>query len=185
MTITIDKLMAGLIKVEGGYVNNPNDKGGETNWGVTIAVARANGYTGPMRDMSKTQALDIYHREYFFGPGFGLVFNVLPTVAAELFDTGVNMGPEVAAKFLQRSLNALNNMGQHYADIRVDGSIGPASIKALNNLIQRRGYDETEDMLLKMLNCLQGARYIELAEAREKNETFVWGWFDNRVGMPS
>lgn len=184
MTITIDKLMADLIKVEGGYVNNKNDAGGETNWGVTKQTAFSNGYTGQMRDMTKAQALEIYRKEYFFNPGFGLVFDVLPSVAAELFDTGVNMGTGVAAKFLQRSLNALNNMGTFYPDIAVDGKIGPATISALRQLVARRGDDATETMLLKILNCLQGARYIELAEAREKNETFVWGWFSNRVGMP-
>jgi lysozyme family protein len=182
--MNIDKMLTDLLRVEGGYVNDPRDAGGETNWGITIGTARSNGYTGPMKDMTKAQALDIYRQQYFFKPGFGLVFNEAPSVAAELFDTGVNMGPTVAAKFLQRSLNALNNEGKHYADLKVDGQIGPATIKALSALVARRGLDDTEDMLLKMLNCLQGARYIELAEARSANEAFIWGWFQHRVGMP-
>jgi hypothetical protein len=43
-------LIDALIEREGGYVNNPADKGGATNFGITEAVARANGYAGPMRD---------------------------------------------------------------------------------------------------------------------------------------
>jgi lysozyme family protein len=42
-----DREFEKLIDVEGGYTNNPDDSGGETMWGVTIAVARRNGYTGP------------------------------------------------------------------------------------------------------------------------------------------
>ena len=45
----VERFLDDLIKREGGYVNNPNDKGGETCWGITVAVARANGYAGPMR----------------------------------------------------------------------------------------------------------------------------------------
>lgn len=182
--MNIDTMLADLVKVEGGYVNDPRDAGGETNWGVTVAVARENGFTGSMRDMTKAQALAIYQSKYFIKPGFGLVFDVAPTVAAELFDTGVNMGTATAAKFLQRCLNALNQEGKVYPDLTVDGQIGPATIRALKALVAKRGHDDTEDMLLKMLNALQGARYIELAESRSANEAFVWGWFSNRVGSP-
>lgn len=183
--MNIDNMLASLIKVEGGYVNDPRDAGGETNWGITRATARANGYNGSMRDMTKAQALDIYRQQYFFAPGFGRVAEVLPTVAAELFDTGVNMGPAVAARFLQRLLNALNNQEAHYADIGVDGKIGPATIAALRSLVKRRGADDAETVLLKGLNCLQGARYVELAEGRKANEAFLFGWLMNRVELPS
>jgi hypothetical protein len=39
------------------------------------------------------------------------------------------------------------------------------------------------EVMLKTLNCLQGARYIELAEHRQKNEEFVFGWIRARVGL--
>lgn len=177
----LDNMLVDLLKVEGGYVNDPNDRGGETNWGVTIAVARENGYTGPMRDMTREQALDIYRKQYFFRPNFDKVMTLSSAVAAELFDTGVNMGPAVAARFLQRSLNALNNQARHFPDLKIDGQIGNATLSALETYLRRRG-DEGERRLLKALNCLQGARYIELAEQRQANETFLFGWLD-RVGL--
>lgn len=183
--MNLNQMLSDLIAVEGGYVNNPNDKGGETNWGITAAVARANGFSGSMRDMTKAQALDIYRREYFFNPGFDKVMTVSAPVAAELFDTGVNMGQVVASRFFQRCLNALNNEGKHYADIVVDGQIGQRTINAFSSLVQRRGLEDTELVMLKGLNCLQGARYIELAENRQKNETFLFGWLMNRVELPS
>ena len=181
--MNIDNMLAALIKVEGGYVNDPRDAGGETNWGITVRTARANGFDKPMREMTKSDALSIYRSQYFYKPGFDKVFAVLPTVAAELFDTGVNMGQSVAAKFLQRSLNALNNQQRDYADLAVDGAIGAKTVAALSGLVKRRGEEDAETVLLKALNCLQGARYIELAEKREANEAFVYGWLMNRVEM--
>lgn len=181
--MNIDTMLADLVRVEGGYVNDPRDAGGETNFGITKTTALANGFTGPMRDMTQAQALAIYRSQYFTKPGFGLVFDVLPSVAAELFDTGVNMGPDFAAKSFQRSLNALNNQEASYPDITVDGRIGNATITSLKLLVAKRGHEDAETVLLKALNCLQGARYIELAEGRKANEAFLFGWLMNRVDL--
>jgi lysozyme family protein len=172
-----------LLRIEGGYANNPNDAGGETNFGITKAVARANGYTGPMRDMRCDQALAIYRAEYWARPGFQVVGEIAPKVAGELLDTGVNMGVGTASIFLQRALNVLNRRARDYADIKVDGWIGAKTIAALNGLIAVRGQDRAEAVLLKMLNCLQGARYVELGEQRAENEEFELGWFENRIGL--
>ena len=68
--MSIDSLIDGVIGREGRYSNNPADRGGETMWGITAAVARANGYAGAMRDMPRETAKDIYHRRYVEGPGF-------------------------------------------------------------------------------------------------------------------
>ena len=85
-------------------------------------------------------------------------------------------------EFTQRSLNALNSQGTHYSDLVVDGVIGNGTLGALKDYLDRRQH-EGERVLLKALNCLQGARYIEIAEARERNESFVFGWFSHRVGL--
>ncbi|WP_083579019.1 glycosyl hydrolase 108 family protein [Tardibacter chloracetimidivorans] len=49
--MNIESELNALLHREGGYVNNPNDTGGETNWGITRGVAVANGYSGPMKDL--------------------------------------------------------------------------------------------------------------------------------------
>ena len=54
-----------VLKVEGGYVNDPSDSGGETNWGITKRVALKNDYTGAMRDMPKSLASEIYVKRYW------------------------------------------------------------------------------------------------------------------------
>lgn len=177
---TIDALFDDLLAKEGGYVDHRDDRGGVTNFGVTEAVARAAGWTGSMRDMPRELALDIYRRRYWTGPRFDAVAAISADVAAELFDTGVNMGPAVAAGFLQRSLNVLNRQGRDWADIAVDRAIGAATLDALRRLLVLRGA-RGEAALLKALNALQGARYIELAEGRAANESFVFGWLANRV----
>lgn len=179
---SIDQMLNDLVGREGGYVNDPLDRGGETNYGITERTARSNGFTGPMRSMTKAEALAIYRNEYWHKPGFDMVFALSAPIAAELFDTGVNMGPEVAATFLQRCLNVFNRQHRDYMDIAVDGDIGQQTLEALHDFITKRGPDG-EHTLLKALNVLQGARYIELAEKHMTDETFVYGWISNRVSM--
>jgi lysozyme family protein len=184
MTDLFDQLIGPLIAREGGYSNDPNDRGGETNFGITAAVARENGYSGSMRDMTIDQAKAIYRAKFWAKPGLYLIAPLSPTIAEELFDTGVNMGTGTAAIFLQRALNALNRMAGDYPDILVDGGIGPATANAFAAYMRRNGLG-AEPVMLKALNCLQGAHYIELAEGRGTQEIFLNGWLANRVGLPA
>lgn len=166
-----------IIRVEGGYVNDSSDSGGATNFGITVAVARSYGYTGDMRDLPRETAFDIYTAKYWEAVKADDIIKLSEAVAAEVVDTSVNMGPNRAGTFLQRSLNVLNNRGSSYPDLVVDGNIGTASISALSSYLNTR----TDKVLVRMLNCLQGAYYVTLAERREKDERFIFGWFDNRV----
>lgn len=175
--MTKEEIFSSILGKEGGYVNNRDDKGGPTNWGITQEVARAHGYTGDMKDLTRQQALNILESDYWVGPRFNQISEVSNAIAVELTDTGVNMGPSVAAKFLQRALNVFNNQGKLYPDIVADGQIGPRTITALQSFLSARSRDG-EKVMLKALNSLQGARYIELAESRPANETFAYGWFE-------
>ena len=170
-----------LIKREGGYSNNPADKGGETTWGITVAVARAFGYTGPMQAMTQQVARDIYADRYWHAPRFSDVAVSSEIIAEELLDTGVNMGPATAGKFLQRALNVLNQGDKTYPNVSVDGAVGNMTIAALKAFLAARG-KAGETVLLRMLNAQQSVRYIELAEANATQETFEYGWQFNRVG---
>src|SRR3954467_2040964 len=104
----IDRLIDALIEREGGFVSHPADEGGPTCFGITEAVARAHGYAGPMRQLPRDEAAAVYRRLFWKRPAFDRVAERSVAIAAELFDTGVNMGPPVAATFLQRALTALN-----------------------------------------------------------------------------
>jgi len=173
--VTVDDVLDDVLAKEGGYVNDPLDAGGETNHGITIATARANGYKGPMRDMPQSVARDILFRRYVVAPGFDKVAVISAKIAAELVDTGVNMGPDTAGKILQRCLNSLNNNGRDFAVLDVDGDVGKASRAALKVFLARRG-DLGEARLLVLLNALQGERYVSLTETRAANKAFMFGW---------
>lgn len=184
MTDLFDRLDAPTRKAEGGYVNNKDDAGGETNHGITIAVARENGFSGRMIDMTADQAAAIRRTKYFAKPGIYLLAPISEAIATEVYDTGINMGTGTAIIFLQRALNALNRQGKDYPDIMVDGGAGPGTAAALKAYVQKNG-STAEATMLKALNCLQGARYIELSEGRGQNETFTNGWLATRVGISS
>ncbi len=178
---TISDIIDDIIKAEGGYSDNRNDLGGKTMYGITESVARASGYSGDMRDLPLDTAKKIYFQQYVAAPGFDRVMKLSPVIAAELVDTGVNMGPSTAGKFLQRSLNAFNNNGSLWPDVVVDGGIGDKSISALESYLKAKASQGGERVLLFTLNSLQCVRYIELSEARKENESFAYGWIHNRV----
>jgi lysozyme family protein len=178
----VDALIDALIDREGGFVDHPADKGGPTCFGITEAVARAQGYAGPIRQLPRGEAAAIYRRLYWLRPGFDEVAKRSTPIAAELFDTGVNMGPAVAVTFLQRALTALNRGGKDYADLAPDGRIGPATLEALDQFLAARGPAAGATVLLRALEALQGERYLRLAERRPANEAFLYGWPANRIG---
>ena len=178
----IDRIIDDIIRAEGGYSDHASDTGGKTCWGITEAVARANGYHGNMRDLPKQFAREIYSRLYVTKPNFTAILALSEPVAAELVDTGVNMGTATAGKFLQQCLNAFNGQGKHWPDLVVDGGIGKKSVDAFRAYLQHRGNDAVP-VMLKALNCLQGARYIALTESRPANEDFVFGWISHRVKL--
>ena len=180
--MSVEEMIDELIEREGGYVDHPADKGGPTRFGITEAVARAHGYCGAMVDLPRREAADIYRRLYWLRPRFDQVAMRVPSVAAELFDTGANMGPAVAATFLQRALTALNRGGSDYPDLTTDGRIGPATIAALDAFLGVRGRKGGETVLMRALEALQGERYLRLAEKRPANEAFLYGWLANRIG---
>jgi lysozyme family protein len=180
--MSVEAIIDGAIGREGGYSNHPADRGGETMWGVTIAVARANGYQGPMRQMPRDTAVAIYRRQYVERPGFDLIIPISEAIAEELVDTGINMGPSWPSIWLQQWLNALNDGGKLYRDIAEDGAVGPGTAAALKALIAKRGV-EGERAVLKGLNADQAVRYKSIARSRAANEAFVFGWLRTRVGL--
>ena len=183
--IEIDRLIDSLIEREGGYISHPADKGGPTCFGITEAVARAHGYRGAMRTLPREEAVAMYRRLYWLRPRFDEVAKRSTRIADELFDTGANMGPAVAATFLQRALTALNRDGSDFPDLVPDGRIGEVTLAALDAFFAVRGKSSGETVLLRALEALQGERYLRLAERRPANEAFLYGWLANRIGEGS
>ena len=170
-------VVAGVFAVEGGYVNNPADPGGETNHGVTVAVARDAGYTGPMRELPKEFAEQIYARDYIERPNFHRVIAMSPAVGEKLVDAGVNAGPGRSARWFQQSLNHLSRGGADFPLVAVDGQVGGQSLAAYQALERKRGRVKACELTLKLLDVQQGAHYLSLGKPM-----FVVGWTDNRLG---
>jgi lysozyme family protein len=178
--LTIDQMIDDLLMREGGYVNNPADTGGPTNFGITEQRARAFGYNGDMRDLPEATARSIYELDYWTKPGFDQVAGYFPVLANELFDFGVNSGSQTATIAFQRVLNVLNRQHTDYPDIVVDGSIGQLTIQALAGYKAARGA-AGENVLLAGVKGLRAARYISIAENNPSQEIFEYGWL-NRLG---
>ncbi|QHH99244.1 glycoside hydrolase family 108 protein [Acinetobacter dispersus] len=181
--MNIEKYIADLIDREGGYSNNPADRGGPTNFGITEAVARQHGYKGRMQDLPRSTAETIYLKTYWLNPRFDRINNLCPAVAEELLDTGVNCGVSFAKPLLQRALNLLNNQGKGgFPDLDPDGVYGDATMSALKTYLSKRGQNGVTT-LCKVLNILQGNRYIEICERNPSQEQFFYGWIANRITL--
>lgn len=178
--MNINKFIDDLIEREGGYVNDPTDRGGETKFGITKATAREHGYKGAMKDLPLEVARSIYLSTYWVGPRFNKIEAINPKVAEELLDTGVNCGVNFAKPLLQKALNLLNLQGTLFPDLATDGIYGDKTISALKIYLNKRGKDG-ELVLLRVLNTMQGNRYITLAEKSMSQEKYMFGWFLNRV----
>jgi len=170
---------------EGVYNNDPTDAGGETykgvarkchpswaGWAIIDAAKEEPGFPGNLKD---NIVLDFMLREFYKTnywnkfDGNGLSEQLL---ANELFDTGVNMGVSRAVEFLQKALNVLNRNGKLYDDIGEDGKFGNDTIGALNAYLST----DSVNLLLKIINVLQGMHYIEYAKKSPKQEMYMRGW---------
>ena len=103
-----------LLGHEGGFVDHPSDPGGETNFGVTVAVARANGYTGDMRAMPVSFARQVYRKEYWDAIRAD---DLPPALRYAVFDGAFNSGNAQSIRWLQRAVGA-----------EPDGRMGPQTI---------------------------------------------------------
>lgn len=182
---------------EGGYVNDPDDPGGETYRGVSRAIHPDWPGWRTIDDLKKDQPSPIelgrrlddrdelqqllaaFYRERFWMPIRGEELSD-QALANELFDTSVNQGSGTAIRFWQEALNLLNRNGRDYPEIEVDGVAGQLTMATTNRFLERnRGQ---ADNLLKVLNLLQGGRYLDLARRNPQLRKFLHGWL-NRVHL--
>lgn len=126
---SVSEIAKQIVAREGGYVNDPDDPGGATKYGVTIGTMARLGMdltgdgkvtTGDVKALSREQAADIFIEHYYKRPRIHMLPEVLQ---ASVFDMYVNAGSN-AVRVLQR---LLNDMGQ---TVKVDGAIGPKTAMA-------------------------------------------------------
>ena len=153
-----------LLRVEGGYSDDKNDKGGKTKFGITEEEARDFGYKGDMQDLTKDFAKNIYLKKYYLGNKLDKVIN--DKVALSICDWAVNSGRN-GTKNAQIAINQLTN-----ANLDVDGIIGNKTLEALNSIDPSK--------FLEVYHNLQRIYYKGKVEADRTQEGFLTGWL-NRV----
>jgi lysozyme family protein len=164
---TIRQMAEAIVSREGGYVNDPDDPGGATNFGVTIGTMRQLGLdldgdgavgTSDLRALSRDRAVEIYLDRYFHAPRIAELPEVLWDT---VFDMQVNAGTH-AVKILQR---LLCEMGQA---ITVDGVIGPETIRAA-----ALAAAQAPDHLRDAYGIARRNYYFALADARVKSRKYA------------
>lgn len=176
IAVAIAATLGAIYAVEGGYVNDPLDRGGATNYGITEKVARQAGYRGDMRyfpkhctEAGKVCADAIYLRDYI-GPTMAM-FNVEPALGRELSDTAVNMGPAWAARFLKQELG-----------LPIKGGIGAADVAAYRALQARIGDRQACLVVLNGLDERQRQRYLSIVRRNPTQKKYLKGWLSKRIG---
>jgi len=150
MTLNFDEIFERVISHEGGYVNHPDDPGGETNWGITIATARANGYSGSMRLMKRDQAKEIYRKAYWERAKCAQYHSA---IGFQMFDAAVNHGIGNAIRILQRAIG-----------VATDGAVGKITLAAIN--------EKSIDDVLVLFN----AERLDFYSKLQTFSTFGRGW---------
>jgi lysozyme family protein len=144
-----------VLSHEGGYSNQPADKGGPTNFGLSQRQYP----TLKMRSLTREKAIEIYRRDYW-RPEYEQIRNQV--VANKVFDIAVNTGERNAALMLQRAC------GDCGYPVEVDGIIGPLTIKAAN---QAEPFD-----LLQALRARSASHYQDIAANDPTQKVFLRGW---------
>lgn len=177
---------------EGGYVDDPDDAGGETykgiarrfnpdwsGWNIIDEVKKTLTNSSHLprlldNNVSLQQRVKDLYKQLYWSPFRG---DLMPQpLADEMFDTAVNMGVGRTVGFLQRALNIMNRNATLYPDMVEDGQYGPTTHRLLYTYFQK----DTVDYLVKIVNILQGAHYIEYMTKSPTQEKYARGWL-NRV----
>jgi lysozyme family protein len=156
-----------IVAREGGFVNDPNDPGGATNFGVTIGTMRRLGLDltadgqvteADVRALTREQAVTIFIEHYHDRPGIVLL---PPALRATVFDMQVNAGAN-AVRILQR---LLRDFGQ---DIAVDGAIGPRTAAAAAAV-----WDAQGARLVDAYGIARRNFYYAIADARPASRRYA------------
>tara|TARA_R100000152_G_C6733529_1_gene157935 strand:- start:125 stop:610 length:486 start_codon:yes stop_codon:yes gene_type:complete len=150
---TFEEIIEKVLAHEGGYVNDPNDRGGETKYGITKKF-----YPDvDIKNLTIDQAKHIYHTDYWRR---GKCDEIPSKLRHIYFDMLVNFGKRGAVKVLQKAANAKNK-----DKIDVDGGLGPATLKAIQNLE------------LERVRAYRVLRFANLVIKKPEQERFWFGWF--------
>lgn len=149
---------------EGGYSNDPNDRGGATRYGIIRSEA-SRWFKRPvsvdeMRKFPIDVAKDIYFSWYWSPLACPLIKGA--GMATCMFDIGVVRGIGVPPKYAQRICNT------HGHNLVVDGHIGPKTLEAMNSI--------REDLFIEQFSNMVAAGFRAIVANRPNQVVFLKGW---------
>ena len=157
MKTTFNEIIEIVLEHEGGYVNDPDDSGGETKYGIAKRwYPRVD-----IKNLTKEQAKTIYHTDYWRR---GKCDEVPPHLRHIYFDMCVNFGRKGAVKVLQKAYNSKTRN-----KIDVDGGIGPATLKAI------------QDITVDRVRAYRVLRFANIVIDKPTQEKFWLGWFRSAI----
>jgi lysozyme family protein len=177
MAADFEQAVKVVLKHEGGWVNDPTDPGGATNWGISLRYLKTVGdrdgdghLDGDIDndgdvDWQDIKLMTVDQAKAFYKAGWwdaNRYFDFAQPVATKIFDTAVNTGSKRAHMLAQKACNHLG------FKLRVDGELGPASRQAI------RALDPIA--LLKELRQQQADFYEDLIAAKPKFKKYRMGW---------
>ncbi|PLS20540.1 holin-associated N-acetylmuramidase [Neptunicoccus cionae] len=164
---TVDQIARDIVRREGGYVDDPDDPGGATKYGVTIHTMRRLGLdlngdgrvdAQDVRALSEAEAVEIFKSHYFAKPGIG---GLPAALQPSVFDMYVNAGSH-GVRILQRCL------GQFGQSVAVDGLIGPQTRKAAV-----AAWEKAPDYLVDAYGIARRNYYYALADKRPASRKYA------------
>lgn len=164
-----------VLKHEGGFISDPNDPGGATNYGVSLRWLKGQGLLGDMdhdgdvdtddiRLLTVNTAKQFYKINWWDRYGYNNFFQ--QEIATKVFDTAVNVGAKKAHQFLQQAFNVWSNN-----KLIVDGLLGSKTYQAVND----SGYKTT---ILSSYQEIQANYYRALVQNNPKFTKFLRGWLN-------
>lgn len=164
---SVDEIARDIVRREGGYVNDPDDPGGATKYGVTIHTMRRLGLdltqdgqvdAHDVKALSEGEAVEIFKTHYFSKPRIG---ELPEPLQASVFDMYVNSGGN-AVKILQRTLSQFGH------PVVVDGQLGPNSLKAV-----REAYQSAPKHFVDAYGIARRNYYYALADRRPASRKYA------------
>lgn len=146
--------VAKILKDEGGYVNNPDDKGGETKYGIS----KRSYPNVDIKNLTQEQAADIYRKNYWRNYS-GINSQEIADI---LFEVSVNCGTTASNRMAQKALVKCG------ANIVVDGLFGIQTLAAINS--------QPEQWLLAEIQLQQINYYVGIVSKNKSQSVFLLGW---------
>ena len=156
-----------VLKHEGGWSDDPDDPGGATNHGITLATAQRHGIMtkDALRAIAPEVVAAIYEADYWRFDGISS-----QRVAVKVFDMAVNMGRKTVVKLIQSALNTLG------ASLMPDGCWGPATENCVNAV--------DPDQMLEVLVQVSMDHYRAIVANRPQSGKYLIGWLARAAEVP-